>query len=442
MELRDFIVTPCILAIVYGVGYFVRPHLTDSINRKYFFPALTVKIIGAIAVGLIYQFYYSGGDTFNYHTHGSRPIWDAVMEDPQKGFRLLLGYNDPNSYKYSSRILFISDPDSFFVIRIAAFFDLFTFSTYSATAVLFASVSFFGMWLFFLAFYSTLPHLHRWIAMAAFFIPSVFFWGSGLMKDTITMACLGCSAYAVKRLFIDRRFTIGLVVLLGISFYIIFEVKKYILICFLPAGLLWIYAGNFVRIHSVVLKMMLAPFAVILIVLSGYLAASTLGQNDSQYSLNKIATTARITAYDIGFYTGRNAGSGYSLGELDGTFLGLLKLAPAGINVALFRPYLWEVRNPLMLLASLESVFFMFFSAYVIWKCRFIFFRAILNYNVLFCLVFSITFAFAVGVSTFNFGTLVRYKIPMIPFFLMGLVLMLDQVNKERKVEEFDQTEY
>ena len=31
------------------------------------------------------------------------------------------------------------------------------------------------------------------------------------------------------------------------------------------------------------------------------------------------------------------------------------------------------------------------------------------------------TLAFAVGVSTFNFGTLSRYKIPMEPFYLLGI---------------------
>ncbi|MFT6828639.1 MAG: hypothetical protein ACI9GZ_003758, partial [Bacteroidia bacterium] len=39
-----------------------------------------------------------------------------------------------------------------------------------------------------------------------------------------------------------------------------------------------------------------------------------------------------------------------------------------------------------------------------------------------FCLIFSILFAFAVGVSTANFGTLMRYKIPMMPFFLILLL--------------------
>jgi hypothetical protein len=36
---------------------------------------------------------------------------------------------------------------------------------------------------------------------------------------------------------------------------------------------------------------------------------------------------------------------------------------------------------------------------------------------VLFCLVFSLIFAFAVGISSYNFGALSRYKIPCLPFY-------------------------
>ena len=180
--------------------------MTDSITRKYFLPALYVKIVGALAVGFIYQFYYGGGDTFNYHTHGSRYVWEAFMDSPVKGVRLLVNdgsdYNDV--YKYASKIAFFSDPQSYAIVKIASIFDLLTFSSYSSTAILFAVVSFVGMWMFYLTFYEQYPQLHRWLAIASFFIPSVFFWGSGLLKDTITIGCLGVGTYQVYRIFIKK----------------------------------------------------------------------------------------------------------------------------------------------------------------------------------------------------------------------------------------------
>jgi hypothetical protein len=98
LELRDFIVTPVIIILVYAVAYAVRPYASNADTRVYFFPAITLKIVGALALGFIYQFYYDGGDTFNYHTWGSRVIWEAFIDSPTTGFKLLAYDGDGSSY--------------------------------------------------------------------------------------------------------------------------------------------------------------------------------------------------------------------------------------------------------------------------------------------------------------------------------------------------------
>lgn len=437
------IVTPLLIIIVYVVAYIVRPFVTDEINRRYFFPALTVKIIGAIAVGFIYQFYYSGGDTFNYHTHGSRHIWEAFIDNSSKGWKLL--FNDGSDYtgvySYASKISFFGDPQSYAIVRIAAFFDLFTFSSYSATAVLFGIVSFTGSWMLFETFYEMNLSLHKWIAIAILFIPSVIFWGSGLLKDTITISCVGMATYATYNILIKQRSFIRNGLLLTLSLYTVYNIKIYILLTFLPAAIIWIFMIHLHRIRPVVLKIMAYPFVVMVALTLAYFSMVKAGEDNTKYSLDNIAKTAQTTAYDIRYWTGRDAGSGYSLGVLDGTWKSMLMLTPQAINVALFRPYLWEVNNPLMLLSAIESFVLLTFTLYVVFKTRYDFVRSLSDPTILFCLVFSITFAFAVGVSTFNFGTLTRYKIPLLPFYSCALILILNHSNKERKAKEFDSTE-
>ena len=44
---------------------------------------------------------------------------------------------------------------------------------------------------------------------------------------------------------------------------------------------------------------------------------------------------------------------------------------------------------------------------------------------IMYCFLFSIVFALFVGASTLNFGTLVRYKIPSMPFYVITLFLIL-----------------
>ena len=439
MNLQDFIITPVILLFVYVVAYLMRPAVTDKQTSKYFIPGLTVKIIGAITVGFIYQFYYGGGDTFAFHTHGSRIIWEAFMESPIKGIKLLLatGEYHGDTFDYASRIWYFRDQQSYMVIRIAAFLDLFTLGTYSATAVLFAVLSFSGMWALFKTFYHAYPALHLQLAIATLFVPSVFFWGSGILKDSISLGCLGWMTYIFYRTAIKRQINLVLIFVFLLCMFLSYSLKKYILLSFLPGLIVWYFATHLSLINSTLNKILLAPFMITLALAFGYLAIVKVGEDDARYSLDKIAQTAKITAYDIRYGWGARfgEGSGYSLGELDGTFAGMIKLMPAAINVSLFRPYLWEVKNPLMLLSAIEALVLLILTLWFLIQMGLgQFVKGLLKADVLFCMTFALTFAFAVGISTYNFGTLARYKIPLIPFYLIGLFLLkYDGVRKSGK---------
>ena len=445
MELRDFIVTPIIIFLVYAGAYWIRPRVTDSVNRKYFIPALTVRIIGALAVGFLYQFYYDGGDTFNYHTHGSRIIWEAFMDSPLTGLKLLLanGAHEPSTYSYSSKIWYFRDQQSYFLICISAILDLVTFSSYSATAVLFALIGFSGSWLLFWAFYDIHPGFHRWIAFSALFVPTVCFWGSGIFKDTITLAALGGATYSFYTGFFLRKQVATNTFMVLISFWVIYSMKKYILLSFLPALILWVVVANVGRIRPVVARILVVPIALVVAAILGYYSILKVGEDDPRYRVSKLAETAKVTAYDIRYGWGARTGegSGYTLGTLDGSWGSMVRLAPSAINVSLFRPYLWEVRNPLMLLSGLESLLFLVVTIWVMVKARKNLFYCLKKPEVIFCLAFAIIFAFAVGVSTFNFGTLSRYKIPMEPFYLLGIGLVYFHSKRDRKLEALDKTE-
>lgn len=442
MDLRDFIVTPFIIIAVYAIAYYLRPRLCDPETYKYYFPALTVKIIGALALGLIYQFYYHGGDTYNYHTLGSRVIWETFSEDPGAALQMIFAPPDfPALYKYTSRVEFYGDDSSMVVVRLAALFDIITFSSYSGTAVIFAFLSFLGLWFFFLTFYDLFPDLKKRIAICTMFIPSVVFWGSGILKDTIVVAALGVLTYFVKQVFINKRVSlIGLLALI-VSLIGIYAVKKYVLLCYLPAVFLWVYASNVKMIRSLAIRIMLVPILIVITAISGYYAVIKVGENDPRYALDKIAQTAHMTAYDIGFYSGKDAGSGYTLGELDGSFRSMIALFPQAVNVSLFRPYPWETKNPLMLLSSIEATGLLLLTILLFATHPLRFLRSLSEPTVAFCLVFSITFAFAVGVSTFNFGTLTRYRIPLLPFYLLALVIVADRSKSDKKLEELEATE-
>jgi TRAP-type mannitol/chloroaromatic compound transport system permease small subunit len=109
------------------------------------------------------------------------------------------------------------------------------------------------------------------------------------------------------------------------------------------------------------------------------------------------------------------------------------KFLPA-VNVTLFRPYLWEVNNPVMLLSALESLAFLLLTFWAVRRRGFVNSLGLLRKNpfLVFCLLFTVVFSFAVGISTYNFGSLVRYKIPILPFYGVFLILLSGIKNRRK----------
>ena len=427
MKPLDLIVTPLTFFLIMALAYLLRKTTASNETKRYFYPALLLKIVGALGVGFIYQFYYGGGDTFTFFTHGASHVFDAFVDDIGTGFKLLTsnGEFDPETYKYSSKIWTYRDASSFFVVRIASILSLISFNTYSSVALWFAFLSFWGLWLMYQAFYRIYPELNKQFAIAIFFIPTVFFWGSGILKDTLTLGATGFLVYAFIQIFFERRRIFINILLALIMAYVIFNIKLYILLSIAPALIVWFFVYRVGRISQVALRILLAPVFIGLGLLIAFLLAREVGETSDRYRLDKIAETAQVTAYDIRYWTGKDAGSGYSLGELDGTYWSMIKLAPSAVNVSLFRPYLWEVNNPLMLLSALEALALLLLVVYILWKNRLkLVIQSLKSPIILFCLIFSLLFAFGVGISTYNFGTLSRYRIVMIPFFLIALFLI------------------
>ncbi len=442
---KDLIVTPLLLIVIYFLVLFIRPLVSDKKTKVYFIPAISLKILGALALGFIYQYYYEGGDTFTYFEKGSRYIWEAFLDSPGKAMELIFanGEYQTSTYEYASKIIFYQDLPSYFVVRVAGLFDIITFHTYSATAVLFAVVSFSGLWAMFINFYKFYPKLHLGLAIAIFFIPSVFFWGSGLLKDSITLGAVGWATYAFSNIFFFRKKIIFSVLVLLLALFVIYEIKIYILLCLVPAFMIWVYLSYMQQVNNLVLKTMVLPFSLSILILGGYLSIKGIGAENRRYNIENITQTAEATARWLTYVSMREGGSGYTLGDFDYSPSGIIEKAPSAIWVTLFRPYLWEIKNPVMLLSAIESFALLTFTLIVFLvsgyrgKLKSIFTHPI----VIFCFSFTIAFSFAVGISTYNFGSLVRYKIPMLPFYLTGLFILLYYSKRRKKVVRLAVTE-
>ncbi|MDH3708864.1 MAG: hypothetical protein OER04_03190 [Cyclobacteriaceae bacterium] len=434
MELKDLVVTPLVILFILSVAYLSRERFTNERTKAIFMPALLLKLFGAIMLGVIYQFYYSGGDTYNYFEQSS-VVFQAFYESPPDGIKLFLSNGEfhPETFKYAQHIYWYKSPTEYFVIKMAAFFGIFTFNTYSSVAVLFALFSFTGLWAAYTTFTKQFPTLYKPIAWALFFLPSVFFWGSGLMKDTVTLGALGWLFYGFYQGLIEKKKPIASAIAILVSFYFIYQIKIYILLSFLPPAILWVFLENSNRVKNRLAALLLKPLILILGIGFAFLAAVNVTEGDIKYDIDRLGERTKINAEYLYRTSQLQDGSGYYLGELDGSFQSMLRKAPQAINVTLFRPYLWEVANPLMLLSALESLVFTIFFLSLFFKPGiFKSIYLIINKPIIsFCFLFTVILAFAVGLNSYNFGTLVRYKIQLLPFYLTGIILIKYYANQE-----------
>jgi hypothetical protein len=429
ISLLDYIVLPFVLAFVYIIAYNFRNRRYPRNHpwRKYFIPALTVKLFGAVFIGLIYAYYYKGGDTFSFYNH-AKIINSAFDESLIKWFNLLLhipSYYDGAYHDYISQMEWYSDPASYTVASIAAFLSIFTLNTFLPTAVLFAAFSFTGIWALFRTFASIYPHLIRPIAVAILFIPSVFIWGSGIFKDTICIFALGWLTYSTFRFLVKKDFRFSNIVLAIFCSVLIATVKLYIILAFAPALLMWILFNYSQKIKNLPFKLLVKAFFISVVIAGFLFFMQRFAKELGSYSLDRMASTAKFTGGYIYSASGEE-GSSYSLGEFEPNIANMVTKFPLAVNVTFFRPYLWEAKKLIVGLSAIEAFIFLFLTLKIlftisparIWR------TISQDPTIQFCLVFSIIFAFAVGISSYNFGALSRYKIPCLPFYALALILI------------------
>lgn len=429
ITLLDYFLLPFYLVIIFLIAnrFKNRRYAEGHPWRPYFMPALTLKIAGSLFISLLYQYYYGGGDTTVYFTH-SQVINSAFWESPIKWFNLVfrLAPSYSGDYiEYTSLLYWYNAPANYAVASISALAGMLTFNCYLENALLFAVLSFTGTWAMFRTFASQYPHLTRPIAIAILYIPSTFIWGSGLFKDTICMFGLGWMLYGAFRFLIQREFSFKTILLTAIGFYLICVIKIYIVLAFIPALGLWVVFSYSHKVKSSVIRFVIKFGSAAAIVVGFIFAANVFAQELGGYSLERIAETSNVTR-DYIESTSREGSSAYSLGDIDPSFQGMLKKFPLAVNVALFRPYLWEARKPIIFLNAVEAFLFLFATLKILFAIGPIrAWKAISeDPNIQFALIFTIIFAFAVGISSYNFGALSRYRVPCLPTFALALTLI------------------
>lgn len=375
--------------------------------RKYFLPSLLAKLLAGSFVGIIYTYYYEAGDTFLYFRDGSMLAGLA-----KKNFTTYLNFLWSEASTEGSIDLVLNEPRALFFVKFVSLLCLLTFDNYWLTACYFSAISFAGAWFLFKKLNHYFPP-YTFVAFVSFlFFPSIVFWTSGLVKECLASASLFFLTGLFLKAWFDKSIDVILSLISLLALWVLWSLKYYYAAIFLPVVFTcMVHRYLFVPVvkpkhfsFDVILWGIIFVFPLLLITLihpNFYLERflEVVVSNNEIY--NQFSSKEDI----IKFY------------DLHPTIGSIAKNAPLALVSGLFRPFIFESGNILQHFAAFENSALLLLAMVGFTRIKKIpgsphriLILAVLLYIILLCVFLTL--------STPNFGTLSRYRIGYLPYFV------------------------
>ncbi|GAB4236337.1 MAG: hypothetical protein Tsb0034_10920 [Ekhidna sp.] len=379
--------------IILTIAIWGNQYFKSSLNATTYYSALIMKLAAGVTLGLIFKYYYTTGDTFTFFDQAV-----TFSQLPTNQYLTELFTSSNYEVTNSPRVLFFT--------KFLSFFALITNHSYWISTLYLSLISFFCSCIVVRELTSIYSNLRHIIIISFLYVPTIVFWSAGLLKGTLAFSALSVLiAYAISTYKLGewqwKKILIGL-----LAIFVLFKVKHYLLITFILfigilAFLVLIRKNKRTKIAAIVV-LILAAGATQLI--HPYLRIDRLKQTlyDNNQAISQ--KTDAIDRLDI------------QLADPD--VRSLLKVLPSSIKTGLFRPsifdrtpfwgWLHKIENTLLSVLCIFSLLLLIKEKpYIDWKLVIAGIAAIMILSTM------------LAMSTPNFGTLVRYKNPMMPYFFL-----------------------
>ena len=391
-------------------------------ERSWVLAAYAAHVIAAFAQVWITMGYYGGGDLLYYswsgrevarllrHDFGYAVDVVAIMfhQDQTIPIAGLTGDNTTRTVSALSGFIFFISGDSL----------------YSACLIV-SIASFYGQLAIYRVFRDRTPKtVHLRLAIGIMLLPTVVYWTAGILKEAVAMAGFGWVVFG-WHLYLRGRRASGLTIAL-LGAVPVGLVKAYILFGFLGPAFAWWYwerASDGGR-RAPKIK----PTYIVIAAGLGVVGLVLLGELFPRFKLDSVVDeTQRLQ--EVGHTV--EGGSNYFLvAEPTEGLVGQVGIAPLALLTALFRPFLFEVANLMMLLNALETTALTVLFLRSIKRFRSTWRKTLRSPLMMFSLIFVLSMGIAVGLASTNLGTLSRYRVPMMPFFA-SLIILWDALSRQ-----------
>lgn len=423
----DLVLAPIYLFVIIRIAKSIKnKKLSKFSHYKYFVKGVYFKLIGVTLFVLFYQLYYSVGDTVSYFM-GSKAMVNLLLSNFENGIAVIFNlFHEGNQYGsfdlttgYPPHYMW-KDTKTFNVSRLTVPLYIIGGGSFLTTSFMTSLFSFTGIWKLYTLITTKYPGFNKQFFYLLIAVPSLLFWGGGIMKDSFVFGATCWAFYNFYKIFEAKKKIILNMILIIFNFLIIINIKTYIGIALFSGFLTWFYGIRVGSIKTTLIKFLFVPVALLLFITTFsilYNNLEILGLQEYK-DVDQTLEQAQVIQQDL--LRGEQYGTNnYDIGEIDGTFSGMLKVAPLAIFSAILRPTVLEIGSPAMIFSAVENLILTIYIIIIILKVNPInFFRHLLSDSFLITsFVFVIILGFGVGIAGTNFGALVRYRIPIIPFF-------------------------
>ncbi len=421
---QDLLIGPIVLMVLLIHCYLRRQKkLNTDHTYKYFFKAFLFSLIGTTGFILIYTFYYPGGDTHDFYEESVK-LSQLYGKNPLEYFETLYARNEHTRSFFNNETGFPKgrywdDRSTYNMVRVLSILQLIFFKSYVAISIFLSYLSFLGCWFIYKIFCAYYPSEKKWWFYSILCFPSTLFWASGINKESVTIFLFGLTIYSFFAVLNKNKIKSYIHLLIGV--WGLLSIKSYIVVALLPTLAVWLTRDRVTRIKNRLTRLILTPTLLILFLGGSIVIYGTLGDYLGSYgSIDSIVTEASIRQHDLkqDYYRG----NAFDIGDYETSVSGIISVSPQAILTGLYRPYPWEISKVVDGLSGMENLILIVLTIFAL-----VYFRNSLrliskNPFILFSIIFSLIFAFSIGVSTSNFGALVRFKVIMLPLLVPALV--------------------
>lgn len=415
-------------------GYFLL--LLYLIQRSGFYraPGLGKRTIGAlfllkVAAGTVlwgvYTFHYTdrmNADIYKFFDDGNI-MYGALYSHPVDFLRMITGigteaphistqyYEVMNNWYRQYDTGYYNDAHT--MIRFNALLRIFSFGIFHVHTVFFAFLALTGQVAMYKAFLQWVPELPKaWMA-GLFLWPSVLLWSSGPIKEALLFFGWGIFLLQVfRRMQGPLPWTGWAWMALGLL--VQFTLKSYVLACMLPGllALWWCRRTGGRRAGPKFLALYAAAIAAALVLPLLF------------PGLDVVAIIQQKQRDMLGVVQAVSPGSYVPTDRMAPGAMGLLKAMPHALYLTFLSPLVsWDI-GALGLMGALENAALLALVP-VAWLWRRPWGR-VDRPMFFFCTSFCLALGLLIGWTTPVVGALMRYRIPLLPFYTLALLLVAD----------------